>query len=305
MFFETTIMGNTADLAMVQKTIIDTLHKEGKSQRVITERGGCSQSAVSKHIKCKVDWKEEIGKEHVHKQQGWPQAWEHCQAKPIQTLGRASQGVNWSWSQCIKSHHAQTSSGKGLPSRILPGLRRKRTGLLLSGPKSSFQMKVNVAFHLEIKVPESGGREERHRIQVAWSPVLSFHSQWWFGLPCHLLVLVHCVFWCPVNTAIYQEILEHFMLPSTDKLYGDTDFIFQQDLAPAHTVKVTKSWFNDHGVTVLDWPANSSDLNPVENLRWETPDPTMQMTRRPLSKQPGLPYHLSSATDWSPPCHAA
>ncbi len=50
-------MGNTADLAMVQKTIIDTLHKEGKSQRVITERGGCSRSAVSKHIKCKFDWK--------------------------------------------------------------------------------------------------------------------------------------------------------------------------------------------------------------------------------------------------------
>ncbi len=60
LFFETTIMGKTADLAMVQKTITDTLHKEGKSQKVITERGGCSQSAVSKHIKCKVDWKEEI-----------------------------------------------------------------------------------------------------------------------------------------------------------------------------------------------------------------------------------------------------
>jgi len=28
-------------------------------------------------------------------------------------------------------------------------------------------MKVNVAFNLEIKVPESGGREERHRIHVA------------------------------------------------------------------------------------------------------------------------------------------
>ncbi len=45
-------MGNTADLAMVQKTIIDTLHKKSKSQRVITERGSCSRSAVSKHIKC-------------------------------------------------------------------------------------------------------------------------------------------------------------------------------------------------------------------------------------------------------------
>ncbi len=53
-------MGKTADLAMIQKMIIDTLHKEGKSQRVITERCGSSQSAVSKHIKCKVDWKEEF-----------------------------------------------------------------------------------------------------------------------------------------------------------------------------------------------------------------------------------------------------
>ncbi len=122
---------------------------------------------------------------------------EYRQAKPIQTLGRASRGVNWSWSQCIKSH-AQTSSGKELPSpfwtrnivrSILPGLRRKRTGLLLSGPKSSFQMKVHFAFHLVIRVTESGGRVERHRIHVAWSPEWSFHSQWWFGLPCHLLVL--------------------------------------------------------------------------------------------------------------------
>ncbi len=145
-------------------------------------------------------------------EQGWqglPQAWEYSQAKLIQTLVRASQGVNWSWSQCIKSHHAQTSSGKGLPRHfwtrdnvrsILPGLWRKRTGLLLSGPKSSFQMKVNFAFHLEIKIPESGGRVERHRIHVAWSPVWSFHSQWWFWLPCHLLVLVHCVFWSPQST---------------------------------------------------------------------------------------------------------
>ncbi len=56
------------------------------------------------------------------------------------------------------------------------------------------------------------------------------------------------------------------MLPSADKLYGDADFIFQHDLAPAHTAKGTKSWSNDHGVTALDWPANSPYLNPIENL---------------------------------------
>ncbi len=55
------------------------------------------------------------------------------------------------------------------------------------------------------------------------------------------------------------------MLPSADQLFKDADFIFQQDLAPAHTAKSTKSWLNDHGVGVLDWPANSPDLNPIEN----------------------------------------
>ncbi len=75
-----------------------------------------------------------------------------------------------------------------------------------------------------------------------------------------------CYLKSTVNAAIYQEIFEYFMLPSADKLYGDADFIFQQDLAPAHTAKGTKSCFNDHGVTVLDWPANPLHLNPIENL---------------------------------------
>ncbi len=56
------------------------------------------------------------------------------------------------------------------------------------------------------------------------------------------------------------------MLPAADQLYGDADFIFQQDLAPAHSAKATSTWFKDHGIPVLNWPANSPDLNPIENL---------------------------------------
>ncbi len=50
-----------------------------------------------------------------------------------------------------------------------------------------------------------------------------------------------CFLKSTVNAAIYQDILEHCILPSADKLYGDADLIFQQDLAPAHTAKGTKS----------------------------------------------------------------
>ncbi len=50
---------------------------------------------------------------------------------------------------------------------ILPELRRRRTGLLPSGPKSSFQMRASFAFNLETKVLESGGRVEKLIAQVA------------------------------------------------------------------------------------------------------------------------------------------
>ncbi len=49
---------------------------------------------------------------------------------------------------------------------VLPGLKR-RTGLLPSGPKSSFQMRASFVFHLETKVLESGGRVEKLIAQVA------------------------------------------------------------------------------------------------------------------------------------------
>ncbi len=68
-----------------------------------------------------------------------------------------------------------------------------------------------------------------------------------------------------VTAPVYQEILEHCMLPYADQLFKDADFIFQQYLALVYTAKRTKSCLNDNGFGVLDWPANSSDLNPMEN----------------------------------------
>ncbi len=75
-----TIMGKTADLTVVEKRIIDTLHKEGKSQTFITKEAGCSQSAVSKHVNRKLS-----GRKKMHNQPREP--YEDCQAKSIQEFG--------------------------------------------------------------------------------------------------------------------------------------------------------------------------------------------------------------------------
>ncbi len=101
------------------------------------------------------------------------------------------------------------------------------------------------------------------------------------GLGCHVIsagVGPLCFLRSKVNTAVYQEVLEHFMLPAADQLYGDADFIFQQDLAPAHSAKATSTWFKDHGIPVLYWPANSPDINPIENL-WGIVKRKMQYAR--------------------------
>ncbi len=55
-------MGKTADLTVVQKTTIDTLHKEGKTQKVIAKEAGCSQSSVSKHINRDVKGRKRCGR---------------------------------------------------------------------------------------------------------------------------------------------------------------------------------------------------------------------------------------------------
>ncbi len=77
---------------------------------------------------------------------------------------------------------------------VLPGLRRG-TGLLPSDQKSYFQMRASFIFNLETKVLESWWRVEKLIAQVAWCPVLSFHSLMMiWGAMSICWCWVHCVF---------------------------------------------------------------------------------------------------------------
>ncbi len=139
-----TIMGKTADLTVVQKTIIDTLHKESKPQTWIAKEAGCSQSAVSKHVNIMLSGRKKCERKRC--KTNWEnRSFEDCQAKSIQEFGWTSQGMDWGWGQ---GTDVSRNLAKVVIRGILPGLRRRRTGLLPSGPKSSFQMRASFVYFI-------------------------------------------------------------------------------------------------------------------------------------------------------------
>lgn len=67
-----------------------------------------------------------------------------------------------------------------------------------------------------------------------------------------------------MDDSFYVEILKkHF--PEIKKKLGSR-WQFQHDNDPKHKSKVAKAFLEKNAPIVIDWPSNSPDLNPIENL---------------------------------------
>jgi transposase-like protein len=66
-----------------------------------------------------------------------------------------------------------------------------------------------------------------------------------------------------LNGQAFIELLRENILPAD---FPGNGLTLQQDNATCHTARVTQQFLNDHHIAVLPWPAQSPDLNPIENV---------------------------------------
>ena len=69
-----------------------------------------------------------------------------------------------------------------------------------------------------------------------------------------------------MNDDKYIEVIQRKVVRDVERAFANGGRIFQQDLAPCRTTKKVKKVFEENHIKVLDWPGNSPDLNPIENL---------------------------------------
>ncbi len=135
-----TIMGKTADLTVVQNTIIDTLHKEGKPQTFIAKEAGRSLSDVSKHVNRKLSGSKKCGRKRCKTNRENRSLVRIVKQNRFKNLGE----LHKEWTEAgfkasrATTHRRVEELATVVIRGVLPGLRRRRTGLLPSGPKSSF-----------------------------------------------------------------------------------------------------------------------------------------------------------------------
>jgi hypothetical protein len=69
-----------------------------------------------------------------------------------------------------------------------------------------------------------------------------------------------------VDSGAYINILDTWLIPYAEAWFGQCHWTLLQDNAPCHNSRATKEYLRQSGIDVMVWPANSPDLNPIENL---------------------------------------
>ena len=67
-----------------------------------------------------------------------------------------------------------------------------------------------------------------------------------------------------LNSERYTELLSDALLPVIN--HSEVELTYQQDNARCHVSRHSLQWFQNNGVRLLTWPAQSPDINTIENM---------------------------------------
>jgi transposase len=109
-------------------------------------------------------------------------------------------------------------------------------------------------------------REDEKVIEERVKHPLKVHC--WWAISTHTDFTPY-IFTGTLTGELYLRILQS-RLPSTHEWHSAREWVFQQDGDPKHKERGVVNWLNSNTATwTSDWPPNSPDLNPIENV-WST-----------------------------------
>ncbi len=214
-----TIMGKTTDLIVVQKTIIDTLHKEGKTQTLIAKEAGCSQSAVSKHVNRKMSGRKKRGRKRCTTNRENRRLMRIVKQNRFKNLGE----LHKEWTEAgVKASRASTHRRVkefvySCHQRHLTWAKEKKNWTVAQWSKVLFSDEskfCNSFGNQGPRVWRKGG--EAHSPSFLKSSVKFPKSVMIWSAMSSAGVGPLCFLKTNVTAPVYQDILEHVMLPSAD-----------------------------------------------------------------------------------------
>jgi transposase len=282
-------MGKIKDISFIKKIEIIELHRQGVKQMKIATLKTCSQSTVAKIVK-------------EFKENGYPKMQRKYKEREKKTTKRDEivlnrivkknrcntlKEITQEWNNYSNTSLSKTTVFRRMQEAGFDSAKKRKIPLLTAAQKKkrlvwakahknwTVEQWRNIIWSDEsrfcVSYGDGGPRFWRLKIEKfspqSKLPVPKFPQSimvWGCMSAEGVGNLEHVT--CKINAEEYMDILARGLMPllEPDELfYGK---IFQHDLAPAHAASSTARWMDQYLIEVLEWPGNSPDLNPIENI---------------------------------------
>lgn len=301
-------MGKKASLSEVQRAQVVTLHKEGYSERSISERVGCSKTAVHQAVaKFQMEGTYTDAKRPGRPRKTSPRDDHMIRRAAVRSPTSSAskirsallaKGVNVSRrtvSRRLVNDFGLKSYKPAKKPRLTPAMKLKRLRFARKHVKWTLQQWQQVLFSDESTVQQFNARK-RHvrrpvgtRFQERYTTQTMKHPpsvMIWGGMSVNGTA---GLYFLPPGTTMngtkYVDLLNEKLELHMD-IHNCT--VFMHDGAPCHRSKTVTQFLKSKKIQTLDWPGNSPDLNPIENL-WTV------LKDKVSEKQPGSAMELEKA----------